>query len=263
MLAYKLFINGLKASFSGYNKGVISYNGIEYEWDNNESPTPVPVNPLSRDFTKQEVFDEFATAYKEDRTSTNPYGEDTFYRRPQNMIYQLTNDGLYMIANPGTPTNRVGVIKSFNLATTGKYRLDLDLESYLNAGHPTVKSFTTITSLFVNDSNNSWYFAFLLMYNSDNTYSVNIQYKDANGNKVTHLNVIPGIDFKQFNKYSVVLDFDNKVIDSYINDTLIETWSDNPRMASFGAINVAGTNNNSFKPYSPIILKSITVTEVE
>lgn len=45
MLAYKLFINGLKANFSGYNKGLITINDISYEWDNNEGPTP-PVGEL-------------------------------------------------------------------------------------------------------------------------------------------------------------------------------------------------------------------------
>ena len=54
MLAYKLFINGLKASVSGYNKGIISYNGTDYEWDNNESPEPLP-NPLIIDFLQYPI----------------------------------------------------------------------------------------------------------------------------------------------------------------------------------------------------------------
>ena len=54
MLAYKLFINGLKASLSGYNKGIISYNGTDYEWDNNDSPEPLP-NPLIIDFLEYPI----------------------------------------------------------------------------------------------------------------------------------------------------------------------------------------------------------------
>ena len=54
MLAYKLFINGLKASISGYNKGIISYNGTDYEWDNNDSPEPLP-NPLIIDFLQYPI----------------------------------------------------------------------------------------------------------------------------------------------------------------------------------------------------------------
>ena len=54
MLAYKLFINGLKASLSGYNKGIISYNGTDYEWDNNDSPEPLP-NPIIIDFLQYPI----------------------------------------------------------------------------------------------------------------------------------------------------------------------------------------------------------------
>lgn len=54
MLAYKLFINGFKASLSGYNKGIISYNGTDYEWDNNGSPEPLP-NPIIIDFLKYPI----------------------------------------------------------------------------------------------------------------------------------------------------------------------------------------------------------------
>ena len=54
MLAYKLFINGFKASISGYNKGIISYNGTDYEWDNNDSPEPLP-NPIIIDFLEYPI----------------------------------------------------------------------------------------------------------------------------------------------------------------------------------------------------------------
>lgn len=54
MLAYKLFINGFKANFSGYNKGLITINDISYEWDNNEGPTPLP-DPLIIDFLNYEI----------------------------------------------------------------------------------------------------------------------------------------------------------------------------------------------------------------
>ena len=54
MLAYKLFINGFKASVSGYNKGIISYNGTDYEWDNNDSPEPLP-NPIIIDFLQYPI----------------------------------------------------------------------------------------------------------------------------------------------------------------------------------------------------------------
>lgn len=54
MLAYKLFINGLKASLSGYTKGIISYNGTDYEWDNNDSPEPLP-NPIIIDFLEYPI----------------------------------------------------------------------------------------------------------------------------------------------------------------------------------------------------------------